>query len=629
LCLGGSAPAAEGELGKPYRLQVVLHVARHPLLTEVFREQVRRELSDGLQAALGELARVEVVAKHPRLPDVLGRGLERSLDEWKERSDVKTHFVLLDYSGGHYEIRARQYDGVVGVPSPVVRHDRRRDRAFVAKAAAQLIQHDFGLIGTVLTEPPPGGLVKVDGGVVKVELRGGGLDAPLEPWVKTGDVFALVQAPPGNAPALPVPDAVLQVQKPPDDKARDGVCDCRLLHRYELPRAAGLRCIKLGTTQAPVRLRLVKREPDGTTGPLDHPRSVQIRRHGFSNEATTMIKIPTGANGTVDTSRVADGVFDRLAFVSVIEGADKLQAQVPVALVADRLVVVPISAAQAGNYLLELQVQGWKNEVSNSMVVQVRLFEELQKLGANPEQRAAALTKAREGLKRSEGDYARLQAARNELLKEAPGRKLDLPEDDRRLTELKNGQTALRQFIEEQEKINKEENSPERKALLDKVARAKLLEQDAELEQALKLYREALAGGLKDEELRSYVEDLQKLWTPIDEKDSRYPKFMEARTFIYNTWPGLDAAGLKERMGDALKALEACEQAKDIIGPLKLFKTTVAHADRLRQEREKLKPELHPDDEKPAETIREVSPKLKKLAEDINTYLNKKQSAGK
>jgi hypothetical protein len=342
-----------------------------------------------------------------------------------------------------------------------------------------------------------------------------------------------------------------------------------------------------------------------------------------------MIKIPTGANGTVDTSRVADGVFDRLAFVSVIEGADKLQAQVPVALVADRLVVVPISAAQAGNYLLELQVQGWKNEVSNSMVVQVRLFEELQKLGANPERRAAALVKAREGLKRSEGDYARLQAARNELLKEAPGRKLDLPEDDRRLTELKNGQAALRQFIEEQEKIDKEENSPERKALLDKVARAKLLEQDAELEQALKLYREALEGGLKDEGLRSHVEELQKLWTPIDEKDSRYPKLMEARTFIYNTWPGLDAAGLKERMGDARKALEACEQAGDVIGPLKLFKTTVAHADRLRQEREKLKPELHPDDEKPAETIREVSPKLKKLAEDINTYLNKKQSAGK
>src|SRR5262249_45167336 len=155
------------ELRKPYRLQVVLHVAEHPLLTEVFREQVRRELGDGLQAALGELARVEVVTQHPRLADVLERGLGRSLDGWRERSDVKTHFVLLDRSGVHYEVRARQYDGTVGVPSPVVRHDRTRDRAFVAKAAAQLIQHDFGAVGTVRTEPKDG--------VVEVELRGGGL----------------------------------------------------------------------------------------------------------------------------------------------------------------------------------------------------------------------------------------------------------------------------------------------------------------------------------------------------------------------------------------------------------------------------------------------------------------------
>src|SRR5438045_2075465 len=79
LCpLGRSAVAAEGELLQPYRLRVVLHVAAHPLLTGVFRERVRRELGAGLQAALGELARVEVVTNDPRLPDVLARGLERS-----------------------------------------------------------------------------------------------------------------------------------------------------------------------------------------------------------------------------------------------------------------------------------------------------------------------------------------------------------------------------------------------------------------------------------------------------------------------------------------------------------------------------------------------------------------------
>jgi hypothetical protein len=623
LRLGGSLLAAEDDLKKPYRLQVVLHVAEHPLLTGVFREQVRRELGDGLQAALGELARVEVVTQHPRLADVLERGLQRSLDGWKERSDVKTHFVLLDHSGVHYEVRARQYDGTVGVPSPVVRHDRTRDRAFVAKAAAQLVQHDFGAVGTVRTEPNPEG-------VVQVELRGGGLDPPLSPWVQKGEVFALVQAPPGNAPALPVPDALLVVQDPPNDKARDGTCVCRLLHRYELSRAAGLRCIKLGTTQAPVRLRLVKREPDGTTAPLDQPRSVQIRRHGFRNEETTMIKMITDRNGTVDTSRVADGAFDRLAFVTVIEGPMKVQARVPVALVADRLVVVPISAAEEKNALLPLQVQAWRNDVSYSMVVQVQLFKQIEKLAANPEQRAAALNKAREGLKRSERDYSGLEAARNQLLKEAPGGKLDLADEDLRLKELKNGQATLKHFIEEQEKIDQEENSPERKALLAKVSRGKLLEQDAELGQALDLYREALKGGLKDGSLRRHVEDLQKLWMPIDENDKRYARFMEARAFIYKVWPTLDAAGLKERLGEARKALQACEEAGDVVGPLKLFKTTAAHADKLRQEREKLNPALNVDDEKPAELIREVSPGLKKLAEDINNYLAKKeQSAGK
>src|SRR5205823_2768861 len=139
---------------------------------------------------------------------------------------------------------------------------------------------------------------------------------------------------------------------------------------------------------------------------------------------------------------------------------------------------------------------------------------------------------------------------------------------------------------------------------------------DAELGQALDLYREALNGGLKEEGLRDHVKDVQKLWMPIDTKDKRYPKFREARAFIYKDWPGLDAAGIKERLGDARKALETCEEVGDVIGPLKLFKATVAHADRLRREREHLKPEINIDDEKPAELIREVSPGLTKLAQD-------------
>src|SRR6516165_4768667 len=92
LCLGGRASAAlDPETKKPYKLTVVLHVADNRLLTDAFRERVERELREGLQAALGELGDVKVVREHPKLAEVLERGL-RSLDVWNERSGAKTHF---------------------------------------------------------------------------------------------------------------------------------------------------------------------------------------------------------------------------------------------------------------------------------------------------------------------------------------------------------------------------------------------------------------------------------------------------------------------------------------------------------------------------------------------------------
>ena len=87
------------------------------------------------------------------LEEVLKNGL-KSLDGWQERSPVKTHFVLIDYSGVHYEIQARQFDGLTGQPSPLVRRDQTRDPEFVAKAAA-LIEQDFGFVGVFDRWPTP------------------------------------------------------------------------------------------------------------------------------------------------------------------------------------------------------------------------------------------------------------------------------------------------------------------------------------------------------------------------------------------------------------------------------------------------------------------------------------------
>src|SRR5206468_10402493 len=109
VCLCGGASANDAK--EPYKIRLVVDVAKHRLLTDVFKQQLQRELKDGLQAALGKLAKVEVSDKHERLDDVRARGLQRSLDAYRKDTAEKVHFVLVDFDGTRYEIQTRQYDG--------------------------------------------------------------------------------------------------------------------------------------------------------------------------------------------------------------------------------------------------------------------------------------------------------------------------------------------------------------------------------------------------------------------------------------------------------------------------------------------------------------------------------------
>src|SRR5207248_353196 len=82
---------------QPYQLQVVLGIAKHPLLTPVFQQKMQRELRDSLQAALGRLARVEVVRDHPRLKEVESKGLKHAMDGWNFVDESKLHFLLVSW----------------------------------------------------------------------------------------------------------------------------------------------------------------------------------------------------------------------------------------------------------------------------------------------------------------------------------------------------------------------------------------------------------------------------------------------------------------------------------------------------------------------------------------------------
>src|SRR5262245_31687339 len=83
LCNLSVQAALDPETRTPYRFQVVLHIAKHRLLTEEFKDEIERQLRDWLQDDLGDMAQVEVLRQHPRLDEIEKSGLQ-ALDGWKE-----------------------------------------------------------------------------------------------------------------------------------------------------------------------------------------------------------------------------------------------------------------------------------------------------------------------------------------------------------------------------------------------------------------------------------------------------------------------------------------------------------------------------------------------------------------
>src|SRR5262245_61668887 len=153
LCPLSFAHALDPESTTPYTLKVAVRVADQPLLTKtpVFKEQLLRELRQGLRGALGAMADVQVIdaaqVKPADLPPlwkvVVDKGLQAGLDRPpRDPSPIKTHFVNIDYVDGQYEIEARQYDGLTGMASPTVRRERTADRQFVARAVTLMLDRD-------------------------------------------------------------------------------------------------------------------------------------------------------------------------------------------------------------------------------------------------------------------------------------------------------------------------------------------------------------------------------------------------------------------------------------------------------------------------------------------------------
>src|SRR5205807_101115 len=120
--------------------------------------------------------------------------------------------------------------------------------------------------------------------------------------------------------------------------------------------------------------------------------------------------------GFFGTEKQQKGLFEHVAFVSVLTGT-KVRAQIPVALVDDRTVVIPVTLGNDANLQLVVRRELWVRQVYESLLVLADQFKELEGMVGKSDQREEALRKGRTQLTSLQDDVTRFAKQREELAK--------------------------------------------------------------------------------------------------------------------------------------------------------------------------------------------------------------------
>jgi tetratricopeptide (TPR) repeat protein len=593
-------------LQKPYDLHVVLHFAEHRALTPIFREQVEYQLLNHLRLTFGKLANVKILQTNRLLDAVRVNGLQQALDGWDELSGVKTHFVLIDFINGRYEIQARQHDGVSGLNSPVVRRDATSDPLQVARRAALLVDRDFALTGTVVGR---------DGVNVQVALLGGGLGVSLSRWLKSGDIFAVarITGESGKPRAIFLDWTILQAV----DGPKDGMCRCHFVTRFRENELVdgeailGYRALKLTTISAPLRLRLLELgEEKSGIAPLPGVQ-VHVGRTGFDDPEA--LKLTSGPDGLV----VTDQTCTNVAFVSVLGSA---RARFPVAIVDERTVICRLRANPEADSQeqLELRKGRWQQRIYDLHAAAGKRIEVINKQLQSD--REGALSTAQAAVTGLQGEIEHLQKERDELRelgdKLSKG-SLDLSAGDQALEQLRQVQGILTSTAANIQNVLAEENSEQRKNLRSMLERANLLETQADYDEAIKLYQKVLAESPNESQVKKRLQGLEEAWRIKDN-----PAHQQARDFIYNDWARpLDIAGIKAALPGALKALGELKKAGDHLSARKFVLADLVHAATIAKRLETLNHQRVTEDTvNETRTIRQLAEALDQLHNEAVAY---------
>ena len=579
--LASTTVLAEQPSSDSYDLQVVLRFGAHNWLGSKFREVVRESLAGMLADALGTTGSVNVIDLQKIQPntwptlwkEVDGKGLgalqPESTGEKKGKALTlpggKTHFVLIDYVGGFYEIQSRQYDGQTGFVS-AWRRERTADRAFVARIAGKLIGEDFGIVGTLA-----GRGNKDD--KVRVLFKGGADGSPLERFAQRGDVFALVQIVPASKAegttakeiAFPVDDTYLQLI----DDPKGGECPARLVYRFDknplidAPKGQQFRCIRLGTTHGPIRMRIV----DAGGRPHRNVSNLQLWVHSeaFQNG-------PQHDEESVNVDRngmfVSSHSYDRIAFARVISGGSSV-ARVPLPI-EDEPVTVRINLDARTNEAGDLQA------IANELF---RQYDDAIAEHAYKDAQLQALTKkglnqdALKGFERARRDLEttleRLGENKAVVKSKLAGSTVSIKNSELCEEKLRTQHTKYNRMIGQLAAVIREENAPNRIEQRIKLEGQMLKFVAAinadEYDDALDLLRQVVKENPDRKDIKQQLDKLEDEWRIKDEPHH------QARNFIYKDWPKLTTtAEIESKLPTARKQLAVCIKSGDYLTIMKL-----------------------------------------------------------
>ncbi|MCE9565632.1 MAG: hypothetical protein K8U57_26720 [Planctomycetes bacterium] len=605
----------DSEPKTPCLWRVVLKAQPHPLLSHSFREQVKRDIVAALQPAMGVLGTVEVIdlTELPRDKwDTLWSQFDDkgfpALDASRDLTGIKTHFLTLEYRDGQYHLESRQYDGFAGLASPVVRKQSVRASEMVGRTAGLMLDRDFGLTGSF--DPVAG---KVDS--VRVSVRGGQLGPFDERMVKVGDVFSVSQVFKTERPAPPpVRTATGKIIAAPAGSAqppalstkpreftllrvievgRDGTLKCGVLTLYQNPfpakGVAGYRCMKLGTIEGPLTVRLV------TSNPADQKSTgqatVRATESGFAAAADAK-----------DLFTFKDGLFRsgrslaNVACVTVSHGGRSMPFPVPV-LSSD-----PVNLQFEINEALERKAENLRNAVaaanriSDARNAQTICFDATAKL-IEKKKNADALARAKDGLRSANASDADItdDLAR---LRESPDTS---PEIQRLIASIERQLTALRQFnvqlqahVKTLEAVVARENDPtiaarevQAEAL---ITRLTFLLGSGDVDQAINVYDQLVTLLPDNADVKAKRDKLKAEWTPKNEAHAK------AREYLLKKWPGVATIpDFKESLPELGRAVDECIKNGDKYTMRKLLTTFTAMGVKLNEQVTALDPNADGD----------------------------------